>query len=63
MWYVHLQVSIRRFQAKIKIQISFNTQTSTQWDSFRHFAYQSEGKFYEGSVALFNQPNNMVIHG
>lgn len=26
--------------------ISFNTQGSSQWDSFRHFAYQKEGKFY-----------------
>ncbi|KFY23351.1 hypothetical protein V491_02588 [Pseudogymnoascus sp. VKM F-3775] len=28
--------------------ITFNTQTSTQWDSFRHFAYQAEAKFYNG---------------
>ncbi|RDH27579.1 putative cyclase-domain-containing protein [Aspergillus welwitschiae] len=28
--------------------ITFNTQTSAQWDSFRHFAYQAEGKFYNG---------------
>ncbi|KIW19192.1 hypothetical protein PV08_03486 [Exophiala spinifera] len=26
--------------------ITFNTQGSSQWDSFRHFAYQKEGKFY-----------------
>jgi hypothetical protein len=28
--------------------ISFNTQSSSQWDSFRHFAFQAEGKFYGG---------------
>ncbi|KAJ4297999.1 hypothetical protein N0V90_005898 [Kalmusia sp. IMI 367209] len=28
--------------------ISFNTQSSSQWDSFRHFAYQKEKMFYNG---------------
>ncbi|KAH8697925.1 hypothetical protein BGW36DRAFT_296655 [Talaromyces proteolyticus] len=28
--------------------ITFNTQGSSQWDSFRHFAYQKQGKFYNG---------------
>ncbi|KAF7553874.1 hypothetical protein G7046_g6974 [Stylonectria norvegica] len=28
--------------------ITFNTQGSSQWDSFRHFAYQKEAKFYNG---------------
>ncbi|KAJ9608102.1 hypothetical protein H2200_007090 [Cladophialophora chaetospira] len=28
--------------------ITFNTQSSSQWDSFRHFAYQKEGQFYGG---------------
>lgn len=28
--------------------ISFNTQSSSQWDSFRHFAFQKEGQFYGG---------------
>ncbi|KAJ5669898.1 uncharacterized protein N7477_005261 [Penicillium maclennaniae] len=28
--------------------ITFNTQLSSQWDSFRHFAYQKEAKFYNG---------------
>ncbi|OJJ06482.1 hypothetical protein ASPVEDRAFT_65179 [Aspergillus versicolor CBS 583.65] len=28
--------------------ITFNTQGSSQWDSFRHFAYQKHGKFYNG---------------
>ncbi|KAH8702277.1 hypothetical protein BGW36DRAFT_445885 [Talaromyces proteolyticus] len=28
--------------------VTFNTQCSSQWDSFRHFAYQAEGKFYNG---------------
>ena len=26
----------------------FNTQSSSQWDGFRHFAYQKEAKFYNG---------------
>lgn len=30
------------------LQISFNTQCSSQWDSLRHFAYQEEQKFYNG---------------
>ncbi|KAJ6187281.1 hypothetical protein N7519_002189 [Penicillium mononematosum] len=30
--------------------ITFNTQGSSQWDSFRHFAYQKEGKFYNGAT-------------
>ncbi|CAM1510707.1 Fc.00g010420.m01.CDS01 [Cosmosporella sp. VM-42] len=28
--------------------VTFNTQGSSQWDSFRHFAYQKEAKFYNG---------------
>ncbi|PMD43102.1 hypothetical protein L207DRAFT_563864 [Hyaloscypha variabilis F] len=28
--------------------ITFNTQGSSQWDSFRHFAYQKQAKFYNG---------------
>lgn len=28
--------------------ITFNTQGSSQWDSFRHFAFQQEGQFYGG---------------
>ncbi|KAJ5125118.1 hypothetical protein N7448_004444 [Penicillium atrosanguineum] len=28
--------------------ITFNTQGSSQWDGFRHFAYQKEGYFYNG---------------
>ncbi|KAJ5695945.1 hypothetical protein N7536_006357 [Penicillium majusculum] len=28
--------------------ITFNTQGSSQWDSFRHFAYQKDAKFYNG---------------
>ncbi|EKG20164.1 hypothetical protein MPH_02521 [Macrophomina phaseolina MS6] len=27
---------------------TFNTQTSSQWDGLRHFAYQKEQKFYNG---------------
>ena len=30
------------------LQISFNTQGSSQWDSLRHFAFQKEQKFYNG---------------
>ncbi|KAE8383908.1 hypothetical protein BDV26DRAFT_299346 [Aspergillus bertholletiae] len=28
--------------------ITFNTQGSSQWDSFRHFAYQGHAQFYNG---------------
>src|SRR4051812_28618893 len=28
--------------------ITFNTQSSTQWDSFRHFGYPKEKVFYGG---------------
>ena len=27
---------------------TFNTQSSSQWDGLRHFAYQKEAKFYNG---------------
>jgi len=27
---------------------SFNTQSSSQWDGFRHFGYQKEARFYNG---------------
>ncbi|OQO00725.1 hypothetical protein B0A48_13216 [Cryoendolithus antarcticus] len=30
--------------------IIFNTQCSSQWDSLRHFAYQEEKKFYNGTT-------------
>ncbi|KAL3455432.1 putative cyclase-domain-containing protein [Aspergillus heterothallicus] len=42
--------------------ITFNTQTSTQWDSFRHFAYQEEKKFYNGVTQdqIHNSPNSTV---
>ncbi|KPI35812.1 uncharacterized protein AB675_11161 [Cyphellophora attinorum] len=30
--------------------ISFNTQGSSQWDSLRHFAYQQQKKFYNGTT-------------
>ncbi|KAH8897878.1 hypothetical protein GQ53DRAFT_884759 [Thozetella sp. PMI_491] len=30
--------------------ITFNTQGSSQWDSFRHFAYQKEKMFYNGAT-------------
>lgn len=28
--------------------LSFNTQTSSQWDGFRHFGYQKDGVFFNG---------------
>lgn len=28
--------------------LHFNTQSSSQWDSFRHFAYQEQKQFYNG---------------
>ncbi|KAK5373015.1 hypothetical protein LTS03_006703 [Exophiala xenobiotica] len=40
--------------------ITFNTQGSSQWDSFRHFAYQQEGKFYnkyEQALLIAKKPN------
>ncbi|KAL3492714.1 putative cyclase-domain-containing protein [Aspergillus germanicus] len=42
--------------------ITFNTQTSTQWDSFRHFAYQEEGKFYNDvtQTDIHNTPSSTV---
>ncbi|KAL2846469.1 putative cyclase-domain-containing protein [Aspergillus pseudoustus] len=42
--------------------ITFNTQTSTQWDSFRHFAYQEEKKFYNGVTQdeIHNTPNSTI---
>ncbi|KAL2826247.1 putative cyclase-domain-containing protein [Aspergillus cavernicola] len=42
--------------------ITFNTQTSTQWDSFRHFAYQDEGKFYGGVTQdqIHGTPNTTI---
>ncbi|CRG90703.1 hypothetical protein PISL3812_07748 [Talaromyces islandicus] len=30
--------------------ITFNTQGSSQWDSLRHFAYQKDKKFYNGTT-------------
>ncbi|CAG9939934.1 unnamed protein product [Clonostachys rosea f. rosea IK726] len=30
--------------------ITFNTQGSSQWDSLRHFAYQTDKKFYNGTT-------------
>ncbi|OJJ88813.1 uncharacterized protein ASPGLDRAFT_31921 [Aspergillus glaucus CBS 516.65] len=30
--------------------ITFNTQGSSQWDSLRHFAYQQDKKFYNGTT-------------
>ncbi|KAL3481296.1 putative cyclase-domain-containing protein [Aspergillus californicus] len=44
--------------------VTFNTQTSAQWDSFRHFAYQKEAKFYEGvTQEQIHGPPNSTING
>lgn len=54
------------------IQISINTQSSSQWDGLRHYAYQEEGKFYNGWVKsdlislVIANPNSVSqddIHG
>lgn len=29
-------------------EVCLNTQSSTQWDGFRHYAYQTSRKFYNG---------------
>ena len=29
---------------------TFNTQSSSQWDGFRHYAYQKERRFYNGAT-------------
>lgn len=34
----------------INEQLSFNTQKSSQWDGLRHFAYQKEQLFYNGTT-------------
>ncbi|KIW88140.1 uncharacterized protein Z519_11251 [Cladophialophora bantiana CBS 173.52] len=42
--------------------ITFNTQGSSQWDSFRHFAYQDEAKFYNNVTQsdIHDDPNSGV---
>lgn len=29
-------------------EVSFNTQSSSQWDGFRHYGYQKEKRYYNG---------------
>ncbi|KAF2101988.1 hypothetical protein NA57DRAFT_73428 [Rhizodiscina lignyota] len=42
--------------------ISINTQSSSQWDGLRHFAYQKEGKFYNNVSQddIHGDPNSTV---
>jgi hypothetical protein len=43
---------------------SFNTQSSTQWDGFRHFGYQKEAKFYNGrTLGDILGPNSSDVLG
>lgn len=35
--------------------LSFNTQSSSQWDGFRHYGYQEEGVYFNGRT-----PENIV---
>jgi hypothetical protein len=47
---------------------AFNTQSSSQWDGFRHFAYQKAGRFYNNTTMedihkAENRPENFLgIH-
>ena len=47
---------------------TFNTQSSSQWDGFRHFAYQKAGRFYNNTTMddihkAQNRPENFLgIH-
>ncbi|KAJ5661369.1 uncharacterized protein N7484_000741 [Penicillium longicatenatum] len=44
--------------------ISFNTQGSSQWDSLRHFAYQQDQKFYNGTTqAEIHADCNTSVNG
>lgn len=40
---------------------SFNSQSSTQWDGLRHWAYQQTGQFYNGNTLtdFFNEDKSM----
>ncbi|KAF2096161.1 hypothetical protein NA57DRAFT_59219 [Rhizodiscina lignyota] len=43
--------------------LDMNTQSSTQWDGFRHYAYQKEAKFYNGnSQEDFENNENLGIN-
>ncbi|KIM95449.1 hypothetical protein OIDMADRAFT_45284 [Oidiodendron maius Zn] len=43
---------------------TFNSQTSTQWDGLRHYAYQKEAKFYNGVTLddIFGE-NRTLVNG
>ncbi|KAI9669389.1 MAG: hypothetical protein M1831_000425 [Alyxoria varia] len=44
---------------------TFNTQSSSQWDGLRHFAYQNEQKFYNGATLkdIHDDPDGILgIH-
>ncbi|KAL2005904.1 hypothetical protein VTN00DRAFT_10397 [Thermoascus crustaceus] len=43
---------------------TFNTQSSSQWDGLRHFAYQKEKKFYNGvTLDDIHGPNKSNVNG
>ncbi|KAK9452013.1 uncharacterized protein V1518DRAFT_410140 [Limtongia smithiae] len=41
--------------------LTFNTQSSTQWDGFRHYGYQEEKVFFNGVTQ--EQVHNTLTHG
>lgn len=44
--------------------LSFNTQSSSQWDGFRHFGYQDARRFYNGRTAEEIASSDVIgIHG
>lgn len=44
-------------------EVSFNTQSSSQWDGFRHFGYQDAELFYNGrTVTDIAETNVLGIH-
>ena len=44
--------------------LTFNTQSSSQWDGFRHFGYQDAGQFYGGCTQHdFDTSKADGIHG
>ncbi|KAI9721095.1 MAG: hypothetical protein M1812_002576 [Candelaria pacifica] len=42
---------------------TFNTQSSSQWDGLRHFAYQKEKLFYNGVTMEDIHADNSVVNG
>jgi hypothetical protein len=44
--------------------LTFNTQSSSQWDGFRHYAYQDQKLFYNGCCQeMIESSTNNGIHG